>query len=124
MPSPFKGGVVYSVNFPSGGKMRYELYIDNGDESANSALFEALRSHEKEIEDAFGGPLSWEDLPNRRACRIAAYGEGDVVSVDDHDAYVDWFIETGIRFRQALEPYASIAPLPVADGGLSAGDLS
>jgi hypothetical protein len=111
MPSPFKGGgVIYSVNFPSGGKLRYELYIDNGDASANLALFEALRTHQKEIEEAFGAPLSWEDLPTRKACRVAAYGEGDVARVDDHDAYVDWFIDTGTRLREALQPYAGLTP--------------
>jgi hypothetical protein len=113
MPSPFRGGgVLYSVNFPAGGKLRTELYIDNGDGDANLALFEALRAHQNEIEASFGEPLSWEDLPGKRACRIAVYGIGDVAETDKHDDYITWFIESGTRLRAALDPFAAVTPAP------------
>jgi hypothetical protein len=48
-----------------------ELYIDRGDEEANERIFEDLLSHKPEIEQAFGGELSWERLDEKRACRIA-----------------------------------------------------
>lgn len=121
MPSPFKGGgVSYIANFPAGGKLRYELYIDTGDADANLALFNALQAQQSDIENAYGAPLSWEDLPGKQACRIAAYGSGDVTNPDGHDTYVDWFIQAGTKLRQALEPYATLAPalpeaLPGAD---------
>jgi hypothetical protein len=110
MPSPFKGGAVnYSVSFALGGKLRNELYIGSADPDANLAMFEALHQHKTEVEAAFGGPLSWEDLPGKKACRVAIYGEGDVAQVEEHDAYVDWFITTGTKLRHALEPFASAA---------------
>ena len=76
MPSPFKGGPYLSVSFAQGGKLRNELYIDFGDVERNSALFYSLAAQKKSIEAAYGGPLVWEELPNRRACRIADYREG------------------------------------------------
>jgi hypothetical protein len=50
-----------------------ELYIDRGADSAgeNHAIFGALEAHRAEIETAYGGPLSWEPLESKRACRIA-----------------------------------------------------
>jgi hypothetical protein len=101
MPGPIKG-TSYGVNFALGGKTRVELYIDAGDESANKSMFDRLLSERMEIERAFGGPLSWEELPGRRACRIAAYGEGDASNIEAHNAYIDWFFETGVKLRSAL----------------------
>lgn len=50
-------------------------------------------------------------MPNRRACRIAAYTTGDVSETDQHDTYIEWFITTGSAFRAAVGP---CAPLVVA----------
>jgi hypothetical protein len=106
MPSPFKGYNAYGVSFTLGHRMRYELYLDDldGDEVANR--FAALLARRSEIEAAFGGELSWEELLGRRASRIAAYRDGDVSSTAEYDDYIDWFIDTGTRLRAALDPYA------------------
>lgn len=111
MPSPFKGGgVTYGVNFPAGGRLRHELYIDNGDGDANLGLYNALAEHRDEIESVFGSALSWEELPNKRACRVAAYGTGDVANAEEYEAYIDWFFDAGTRMRKAFESYANVAP--------------
>jgi hypothetical protein len=47
-----------------------ELYIDRGDAVENKRIFDLLLSHKETIERAFGGPLSWERLDTKRACRI------------------------------------------------------
>ncbi len=49
--------------------MRLEAYLDCGDRDRNKALFDHVREHV----DAPDLDLSWERLPDRRACRIAAY---------------------------------------------------
>ncbi len=102
MPSPIKGSV-YGVSFAQGGRLRCEIYFGDSDEAKNTALFRSLESQKAAIEDAFGGPLSWEELPGKQSCRIAAYGEGDASVLEDHDAYIDWFFDTSSRLRSAVE---------------------
>ncbi|MEI6280275.1 MAG: DUF4268 domain-containing protein [Verrucomicrobiae bacterium] len=55
-----------------------ELYIDRGKDSQNEnkSIFDQLFAHKSEIETAFGGPLSWERLESKRACRIKYYQSG------------------------------------------------
>jgi hypothetical protein len=50
-----------------------------------------------------------EPLPNRKASRIAAYSAGDVTQQDAYADYIDWFIQSSIRLREALAPYAPAA---------------
>jgi len=111
MPCPFKGGPYYAASFAQGGKLRSELYIDYTDPEQSAALFEALAAHKETVESAYGADLSWEDLPNRRACRIAAYSIGDVLNGGEFDNYIDWFFDTGSRLRAAID---SVAPLVLA----------
>lgn len=106
MKSPI-AGTVYGVNFALGGRMRAELYIDSGDAEENLALLAKVSAHKEEIEAAIGTPVSWEELPNRRACRIAIYGDGDVLQTDQHDHYVSWMFEMSSRLRSSLESIAS-----------------
>jgi hypothetical protein len=54
-------------------------------------------------EAAFGGPLTWEEMPGRRTCRIADYGQGDAANVKDHDAHIDWFFDSLERLRNAVD---------------------
>lgn len=55
-----------------------EAYIDRGKgrDAENLAIFDQLHAKKDEIERAFGGPLSWERLEGKRACRIRAWVEG------------------------------------------------
>ena len=39
-------------------------------EAENESIFDQLFAHKVEIETAFGGPLSWQRLEGKRACRI------------------------------------------------------
>ena len=52
-----------------------ELYIDKGKEAGedNKAIFSQLFSAKQDIENAFGGPLEWQKLEGRRACRIRKF---------------------------------------------------
>jgi hypothetical protein len=50
---------------------RAELYIDGPEASRNKAIFDAMHAEKTAIETAFGGPLTWQRLPDRRASRIS-----------------------------------------------------
>lgn len=50
---------------------RVELYIDDADPEINKAVFDALHQKRGEIESAFGGPLLWQPLSDKRACRVS-----------------------------------------------------
>ncbi len=102
MPCPLKGGSGFSVGFAWKGRLRSEFYIDFLDAGRVAQVFEFLSSQRDDIESEYGGPLVWEELPSSRASRIADYADGDVVNVDQHDAYIDWFFDSGTRLRNAL----------------------
>lgn len=109
MPSPLRG-TFFGANFAMGARIRTELYVDTGDAESSLGIFRYLEGRKSEIEGAYGGALSWEELPERRACRIADYGEGDVTNTNLHDQYIDWFFDSGTKLRHALSgPFAATA---------------
>jgi hypothetical protein len=108
LPSPFRSSAYLSMGFAAGSKLRMELYIDSQDAESVGMLYSFLFDLKNDIEAAYGSPLTWEELPGRRASRIADYSDGDVVNVDQHDEYIDWFFNTCGRLRDALrEPAAA-----------------
>lgn len=47
-----------------------ELYFSRAEASENKALFDQLLAKKEAIETAFGGPLTWQRLDEKIACRI------------------------------------------------------
>ncbi len=94
-----------------------ELYIDQDRESAegkgNKLIFDKLHEHKDKIESVFGGPLNWERLDQRRACRIskvipiAGYRDEEKWP-EAHDVLVDAMI----KLDQALKPFLKRMKLP------------
>lgn len=62
-------GIYYLFSTSKNG-VNIELYIDGGNEAKNLAIFQQLAAHQEEIEQTYGGPLEWDEMENRRACRI------------------------------------------------------
>lgn len=85
---------------------RVEIYIDRWDAEVNQSIFSQFESHKEEIEASFGGPLSWEGLFGKRACRIAYR----IPYVGNRTVEADWpkiheaMIEGMIRFEAAISP--------------------
>ena len=85
-------------------RLRHELYIDTGDGEENTAIYEQLEAQREAIEALYGGPLSWEELPDKRASRVADYDDAcSVLDRDRWDEYIDWFLDAGVRLREALK---------------------
>jgi hypothetical protein len=102
MPSSIPGTYL-AASFARGRRLRHELYIDCGDADRNAHLFQALEGGRAELEAAYGRPLTFEELPDKQASRVAEYFEGaDASEVDRYDEFVDWFIDAGRRLRTAL----------------------
>jgi len=101
-PSPVKGTEIVP-SFSAGARLRHELYIDTGDEESNLTLLKAFESQKDAMEEAYGRALIFEELPGKRACRIAEYREGSTVSDSDHyEDFIDWFFDAGERLRKAI----------------------
>jgi hypothetical protein len=88
---------------------RVELYIDRGKDCAkeNKQIFDELYANREGIEPAFGGPLVWERLEGRRACRISyTRQEGGYRSAEEQWPRVqDKTIQDMDRLVKALQPY-------------------
>jgi hypothetical protein len=86
-----------------------ELYVDRGKDSdtENESIFDQLQAHKDEIEKGFGGPLSWERLEGKRACRIrfTQTGGGYRSPEEKWPAIQDGIISAMNRLEQALRPY-------------------
>jgi hypothetical protein len=109
MKSPLRGAII-SSGFAQGNRLRHELYIDTGEAEPNLEIFEHLRGYREQFETAYGRPVEWEELPQRRACRVADYRENsDVADEAAHADFIDWFLDAGVRLRRAL---AAVGPLP------------
>lgn len=93
----------YSVTQHAG---QVELYIDRGSAEANLAIFHQLLSHKDAIEESFGGPLDWQPLEGRQACRIRKRLDG--VGYSDQARWSELqeeLIDAMIKLEHALRIY-------------------
>lgn len=101
-------GINYNYTVTQNGRTA-ELYIDRGRgaEDENRALFDQLCQHREAIEAAFGGPLSWEALEGKRACRIRfALNDGGYRSPEEEWASLhESQIDAMVKLERALKPH-------------------
>jgi len=97
-------GFYYSNSFARGEKVRVELYIDTRTAERNKEIFRQLKNEQEQIESEFGEKLSWEELPDKRAVRIAIYRQG---SIDEDSKTLteikDWAIQKLLTFKRVFE---------------------
>lgn len=83
---------------------RAELYIDTPEPSENKALYDALLSRKADVEQAFGGPLIWQRLDNKRACRISMSVRGGWVDDTTWPQAIEQVVDGMGRLYAALAP--------------------
>lgn len=96
----------YSTSFAQNGKVRAEVYIDSGDKAKNEALLDWLQARSEEIQGQFGGPLEWEKLETKRACRVAVYRDGEIDA--DTEVLSDikaWVIAQLLKLKTVFPAY-------------------
>jgi len=97
----------YGHSFGSGNRIRTEIYIDSGDADDNKAYFDSLLSQREVIEAEFGQPLEWERLDDKRASRVAVYGEGSIdCSSDQLQEFHIWAVEKLLKMKDVFGPRA------------------
>lgn len=85
---------------------KVELYIDRGEEEENLRIFETLEGSREGVESRFGGPLEWERLENRRACRIShRISLGGWRDQERWQDVADATIDAMVRLEAALGPH-------------------
>lgn len=107
----------FSVSFRTDGLLS-ELFLNHPDSDVNLARWKDLVSRKQEIEESFGGPLVFDDLPTRKGCRIGVF-RSDGESVDDVELwseYSEWFEQTQISLRKAIAVTGGIPPIPGQPG--------
>jgi hypothetical protein len=94
-----------------------ELYIDRGKDAEEETknIFDQLYAQKAEVEKSFGGPLSWERLEGKRACRIrfTQPGGGYRSPEEDWPKIQDGIIGAMERLEKALRPHIKQLKLSV-----------
>jgi len=82
-----------------------EFYIDRGDAEENKRIFEILQAKKDTIEAAFGGPLDWLRLEDRRVSRIRHLINASGLKDNERWPQLqDEMIDAMIRLERALKP--------------------
>lgn len=85
---------------------RQRIYVDlyfYGGAGRNLARLEHLRTHQQQVEDTFGDSLSWEELEDRKACRIGFYGEGSILDEDSWTQSQEWLVNVAMKFARVSD---------------------
>jgi hypothetical protein len=83
---------------------RSELYIDAPEAAENKPLFDALYNHREAVEEAFGGPLCWQRLDEKRACRISLTVPGGWLDETTWPGAIEKAVDAMGRLYGALAP--------------------
>lgn len=101
-------GLTMVVSFARRRRLRLECYIDTGNAIRNERWFNELLAHRESLESAVGAPIEWEQLENRRACRLAIYTTGTINDdPTDLGQLVDWVVEHAPRLHRGLSEVLS-----------------
>mgnify|MGYP003584547845 CR=1 FL=1 len=91
---------VFSLQGPS-----VELFFGGSTAERNRAEYQRVYGRRGEIEVHFGDSLVYDPVVGEKACRISFTRPvgGDIFDVEKHEEYIDWFIGTMERFREATQ---------------------
>ena len=88
---------------------RVELYIKTPVAAANKALFDSLHAQRATVEAAFGSPLAWQRLDDKRASRISFSVPGGWADKLTWPAVIERAVDAMQRLCGALAPRVDAA---------------
>jgi hypothetical protein len=100
-------GVRIGWSFHQGPELSTELYIDTGDKERNEEIYSELQADQESIESELGDVV-WQQLPDKRACRIKV-----AKPIDDHveglsamekESLIEWAVQRMDALRAEMEP--------------------
>ncbi|MDD4834210.1 MAG: DUF4268 domain-containing protein [Lutispora sp.] len=94
-------GVPYTFSI-SKSYARVELYIDTGDKIENKKLFDYLYKNKEYIDMAFGEPLIWERLDDKKASRISSSIDKNSYGRENWDSIIPDLIDRMARFEKTF----------------------
>lgn len=94
------------------GRIGCELYINH---SHSSAIFEALADDKIGIEQELG-ELDWQPLPEKKACRIAAYRQASIENRESWPVLFVWLKQQAEAFKATFAERVKALSLPAPDG--------
>ena len=88
------------------GFVRTELYLGSGSEDRNKYLFDCINRNKMEVERKFGGPLTWDRLPDCKDSGISVRLDGvNVLNENDWEHMIAFHCETCAKLQEATLPY-------------------
>lgn len=95
---------------------RVELYFSRYEKMENKFIFDSLRNHQDEIEEAFGDNLIWERLDDRKATRIKCQRDGlNIYDEDDWDEMIEFMTDNMIKLHSAFDKYINETRLELTE---------
>jgi len=103
-----KSGFNFNWAFRGNNRFDMELFIDTGDQEEIKSYFSELKKYQKAINRRIP-KLSWEELPERRASRIALYYQMDTSARNMDNKQIDklivWAIQKMDLFKKVFPEY-------------------
>lgn len=85
---------------------RVELDLMTSSKDLNKSYFRQLFVHKDVIESTFGNSLEWQELPDKKMCRIKTELEGlDFFNQEEWHVWNDFFMENLPKFKNAFDPF-------------------
>lgn len=101
-------GVSFGWVFHQGPEFSVELYISTADKERNEEIFATLQQDRAVIESGLGTELAWQELPEKKACRIkwstSIDGRITELTADQRVELIEWGVDAMDTFQDELEP--------------------
>ena len=83
-------------------RIRYELYVGNSDHDYNKRIFDGLETNKTKIEEAFGAPMDWRRLDDKKSSRIFAE---ELLETYEEDNWPDAFVWLNDAMNRGIEAF-------------------